>query len=259
MITKIQIPPEIMQNSVGLEEMLKSKEGVITSIIMTDSELLEEYKCMDEYGNTLATMILSDHIFTVICSDYASTDFIPYENDHIKGSEKFYDDERVEQLSIAIDRINEWYDGGKLIQCIPDTPESDSYDPKNIYRLRMNLTDRDIWHKLYLYEKSNLLPEDVMDIRKKGPIVGYRECCLKIIKLHRQMRCKYIPGADTSGLTPEQLEQELNWLKNINMQWPNCIMARVSIVNWLFEKQFDDFEEVFIEYSKIPTTDLPKE
>jgi len=106
---------------------------------------------------------------------------------------------------------------------------------------------------LYAYQKSNFMPDEVLSIRHKGPAIGYKEAVKKVLREHRLIRHNMFPeenGAD--GLNEEHIEHELEFFKTTI----DGLGGQIKTINWLFNKNFKDFETIFREYATKGTNSL---
>ena len=158
-----------------------------------------------------------------------------------QGHGNFAAEERVGELSNAIDAIDYFYK--EIHQCIRKVDGEEDEDGNDIYEIKdpENVTMRDILERLYYYQQCNMLPFQVKEVHEKGPVIGFNDACMKIIKDYRLRRGKYFPEANgADGISKEHMEAEILFLYD-DPKWNSMI----TNICWLFDKKFDDFTKVF--------------
>lgn len=231
----------------GLQKMLNSKCSIVKTIELTCMSTPEQYDCFDQYGNQVAYLRLRGN-FTVECPGCdLMRSWMVYsvagDGEEIDGYGNFASDtERIEQLSAAIDAIDDFYNNE--VHLISRDEENDDYE----YAIKSEETKiQKALFRLYEYEQSNFLPYQVMDIRRKGPVLGYYDCCMRIIKDHRLKRNRMFPEANgRDGLSDEHIEDEIKFIKSSEFTQ----FSMIETINYLFGKKWDDFEKIFREESK---------
>lgn len=228
----------------GFKEVLKDMRSIIKTIVLTCDICPEQYDCFDEYGNQIAYFRLRHGCFTVECPDCV-TGFTVYSNEDTKGDGCFYDDdERTREFIHAINAVNQFYESRHFITrtIAPEESENDF-----IYKIKDGVEMHEVLEALFYYQKSNFFPREVIELRSKGPVLGYRDALHKIIKKHRLQRNRMFPEANgRDGLSEDHIEHEVEFFKTTI----DGLGGMVKNVNELYDKKFEDFEEYFRESCK---------
>lgn len=222
-----------------LKAMLKRKNSVIKKMEMTSIECPEQYDCFDEFGHMIAYFRLRHGYFSVEYPDVNG--YIVYETEYIDGDGMFTNDnERVSELENGIDAVDKFYE--KSINVSREIAISNFS-----YKLKEGVEIEEALRELYYYQKSMFYPDEVIRIRRKGTVIGYRDAIKKVLCDHRLIRHNMFPEANGSnGLNDEHIEHELEFFKTTI----NGLGGHMKTINWLFDKSFEDFEKIFREYSK---------
>lgn len=234
----------------SLKEMLNHKNSIIKKIVMTSVSYPEQYDCFDEFDNKVAYFRLRRGYFTVDCPDCISGTTVYSSSINVEFGNFTSDHERVSELENAIDAVDDFYNGNFYIQreigfC--------AVDPYFTYKFKDGIIDVEALKSLYYYERSILSPEEVIKIRKKGPVLGYRDAILKILRKHRMERNNMFPEANGSdGINKEHVEHELEFFKTT----VDGLGGDLRTINWLFNKSFEDFEKIFKDYAKVGSNGL---
>lgn len=240
-IEAINFSKDILTGS--LMKFLSLKQSIVKKIKMTSVGFPEQYECFDEYGNQVAYLRLRYGAFTVECPDIDGT-LVYAEFNRIKGYGNFDNTaERIYQLKHAFDAIDSYFNTKLKTISIELSDECEI----NYVRINPEYSIQRIMEDLYDYQMSNFTAKEVLDIRKKGPTIGYEESIRKLIREHRLVRSNMFPEADGSnGLSDKHIEHELEFFKSTI----DGLGGYMKTINWLFDKSFEDFEKIFREYSK---------
>lgn len=226
-----------------IQKMLNEKDSIVKTIVQTCGMCPEQYECFDEYGNQIAYLRLRWGSYTVSCPDATFNSVHVYGTD-TQGHGNFYDDtERLEQLSATIDAIDNYYNN--TMQFV--TKETDG-NGDEVYKIKDEYTDdeQDVLRELYDYQQTHLRAFEVKTIREKGPIMSFRDCCIKVIKKHRLQRSKYFPEANgADGLSPDHTFEEEQFLLS-DTEYVQIIRS----ICFLFDKYYGDFMAIFRECSE---------
>lgn len=246
-VTAVGFDKDILTN--GLKEFFSNSHGIVKTIELTCRWCPEQYDCFDEYGNQVAYLRLRHGVFTVECPwcSIGNSSMCVYENlEDITGDGEFgNDEERISQLRCAFNAIDYYYSHTvKTIRRIPSDSEDDGYKYEKI---NPEYTDKEMMETLYEYQRSNYMPDEVLSIRRKGPTIGYEEAIRRVLKDHRLVRNNMFPEANgADGISDGHIDHELEFFKTT----VDGLGGRIKTINWLFDKKFEDFEELFREYSK---------
>lgn len=251
-VTAVGFDKDILTDD--LKEFFNNSHGIVKTIELTCRWCPEQYDCFDEYGNQVAYLRLRHGVFTVECPDCGiGTSTCVYENwEDITGDGDFgSDEERISQLECAFNAIDYYYSHTvKTIRRIASESEDEDYKYEKI---DSEYTDQEMMETLYAYQKSNFMPDEVLSIRHKGHAIGYKEAVKKVLREHRLIRHNMFPeenGAD--GLNEEHIEHELEFFKTTI----DGLGGQIKTINWLFNKNFKDFETIFREYATKGTNSL---
>ena len=231
-----------------VQKMFYEKESIVKSIEQTCAAFPEQYDCFDEYGNCIGYFRLRYGYFEVSCPDYGFNSVCVYQSKP-NGYGYFTEEERAIELDNGISAIDYYYEEiVKSIDCTTINMTTEDEEDTEIYFIKHpeDTPIEEILQDLYYYQKSNMLQFEAMRIREKGPVLGFKDACMKIIKLHRLQRTKELPEANgADGISDENMEREIKFIKDSTE-----FMSKIDTVCWLFGKTTEDFVSIFRESCK---------
>lgn len=142
----------------------------------------ESYNCYDKYMNQLAFIYLNNGKIECMYPmniSYSSLIF----STNTETNEDYFDDDamRCKYLEMTIDAINNWFDN--IIRTVDMFEDGNTY--KFISKQDPSITEQSQLRQLYMYQQSNLLPNTLLQLRKRGMALTYselRESIMTIIK-----------------------------------------------------------------------------